>query len=145
MTLREPALELVEALGGLRPGRALDVACGPGRHAFWLAERGWQVTAVDRTPESIPGVEVITADLERGVFTIEPNSWDLIVCWLYWQPDLLPQIAAGVRPGGTAAIAGKTNGRFAVSLQQLRAGFIGWSEVASGESEVRAFLIVRRD
>jgi SAM-dependent methyltransferase len=34
-------------LAGLRPGRALDLACGEGRNALWLAERGWDVTAVD--------------------------------------------------------------------------------------------------
>jgi SAM-dependent methyltransferase len=34
-------------LAGLRPGRALDLACGEGRNALWLADRGWQVTAVD--------------------------------------------------------------------------------------------------
>lgn len=31
----------------LRPGRALDLACGEGRNALWLAHRGWQVTGVD--------------------------------------------------------------------------------------------------
>ena len=34
-------------LAPLSPGRALDVACGEGRNALWLAERGWAVTAVD--------------------------------------------------------------------------------------------------
>ena len=38
---------LVEEVVGLAPGRALDLACGEGRNALWLAERGWQVTAVD--------------------------------------------------------------------------------------------------
>lgn len=38
----------VEAeLAGLAPGRALDLACGEGRNALWLAGRGWRVTAVD--------------------------------------------------------------------------------------------------
>src|SRR5690242_10217857 len=37
--------ELAEA--GLSPGRALDVACGEGRNAIWLAAQGWQVTAAD--------------------------------------------------------------------------------------------------
>ena len=32
---------------GLTPGRALDVACGEGRNAVWLAEQGWQATGVD--------------------------------------------------------------------------------------------------
>src|ERR1700712_1041252 len=34
-------------LAALPPGRALDLACGEGRNALWLADRGWQVTAVD--------------------------------------------------------------------------------------------------
>lgn len=34
-------------LADLRPGQAVDLACGEGRNALWLAERGWQVTAVD--------------------------------------------------------------------------------------------------
>lgn len=42
-----PDPTLVEVAAGLRPGRALDVAAGRGRHALWLAAHGWQVTAVD--------------------------------------------------------------------------------------------------
>lgn len=144
MRHQDPAPELIGALAGLRPGRALDIACGAGRHARWLAAHGWQVTAVDRDVDDIADIEVVRADLECGEFTIEAGAWDLIVCWLYWQPDLLPMIAGGVRPGGVVAMAGKTTGRFAVSLEQLRAGFTGWREMASGESELRAFLIVRR-
>ena len=84
------------------------------------------------------------ADLERHEFLIEPDSWDLIVCWLYWQADLLPDIARGVRPGGIAALAGKTTGRFATSLAQYRAALPDWLELASGEDALCAFLIVRR-
>jgi SAM-dependent methyltransferase len=43
----EPNRFLVAEVGDLSPGRALDVACGEGRNAIWLAERGWQVTGVD--------------------------------------------------------------------------------------------------
>jgi 2-polyprenyl-3-methyl-5-hydroxy-6-metoxy-1,4-benzoquinol methylase len=55
------------------PGRALDLACGSGRHSRWLAERGWQVTGIDREQ----------ADLEAHEYRVEPGAWDLIVCWLY--------------------------------------------------------------
>ena len=34
-------------LADLAPGRALDLACGEGRNALWLAARGWQVSAID--------------------------------------------------------------------------------------------------
>jgi 2-polyprenyl-3-methyl-5-hydroxy-6-metoxy-1,4-benzoquinol methylase len=131
------------------PGRALDLACGAGRHARWLAAHGWDVTAVDiaiepADIEHVAGVRCVQADLERHQFAIEPGAWDLIVCWLYWQADLLPDITAGVRPGGIAALAGKTSGRFATSLAQFGAAFSEWTELASGEDAVRTFLIVRR-
>ena len=45
--LREPSSTVVDAVGALPPGRAVDLAAGPGRHARWLAARGWSVTAVD--------------------------------------------------------------------------------------------------
>ena len=43
----EPNRFLVAETDGLPPGRALDLACGEGRNAVWLAERGWEVTGVD--------------------------------------------------------------------------------------------------
>jgi SAM-dependent methyltransferase len=142
----EPAPELSLALESLPPGRALDLACGSGRHARWLAARGWDVTAVDVdiNIESLPGVRCVKADLELKQFFIEPNAWDLIVCWLYWQSDLLRDIAAGLRAGGIVALAGKTSGRFATSLAQFREAFPEWEELTSGEDAIRAFLIVRR-
>jgi len=138
---READPILTSALAELTAGAALDLACGGGRHAEWLAARGWRVTAVDQTPVEIPGVRFMQADLERGEFTIEPNSWDAIVCWLYWQADLLPAIARGVRRGGIVARSGKTSGRFATSLANYRAAFAGWEEIVSGEDEVRAYFI----
>jgi SAM-dependent methyltransferase len=42
-----PNAVVAELLGPLPPGRAVDLGAGEGRHALWLAERGWQVIAVD--------------------------------------------------------------------------------------------------
>lgn len=95
----------------LRPGRALDVACGLGRHALYLANLGWQVTAVDsssiaierlqkRAIESGVEIDARVADLETGEFLIEPESYDLVVNCCYLQRNLLPAIKAGVCPGG---------------------------------------------
>jgi SAM-dependent methyltransferase len=139
-----PAPDLIRVLESINPGRALDVACGSGRHARWLAEHGWDVTAVDRDIEPMEGVRCVLADLERHEFLFAPDAWDLVVCWLYWQADLLPEIARGVRPGGVAALAGKTTGRFATSLARYRAAFKGWHELSSGEDALRAFMIARR-
>lgn len=84
-----PAVELTAALEGSTAGIALDLACGAGRHAIWLRDHGWRITAVDQIAPEIDGVTCVKADLERGEFRIQPNAWDLIVCWLYWQEDLV--------------------------------------------------------
>src|SRR5579872_6189035 len=82
---------VVEAARSLPPGRALDLACGTGRNALWLAQHGWSVTAVDGSPAAIEilrerasGLPVATkvADLEDPGFAIEPASYDLIaICY----------------------------------------------------------------
>src|SRR5262245_66612173 len=74
----------------LSSGRALDIACGTGRHALWLAERGWRVTAVDSSPTAVQilqehgreravHIDVRIADLERHEFTIARESYALVV------------------------------------------------------------------
>jgi SAM-dependent methyltransferase len=126
-------------------GQALDLACGSGRHALWLARQGWQVTAVDIAIQPISGVTCVQADLEAHQYQIEPDSWDLIVCWLYWQADLMPEIARGVRQGGIVGLAGKSSGRFATSLANYRAAFPGWKELSTGEDGFKVFFIARRE
>jgi SAM-dependent methyltransferase len=142
--MTSPAIEITTALNGITPGRALDLACGAGRHAVWLLDRGWRVTAVDLAIEPIEGVTCLQADLEQGAFPIEPGAWDLVVCWLYWQENMLPSIAQGVRPGGIVALAGKTSGRFATSLSHYRKAFPGWEELSSGEDDRRTHFIAHR-
>src|SRR5690349_6278647 len=56
---------LVSEAGGLPPGRALDLACGEGRNAIWLAEQGFDVTGVDFSDVALDRAVRISA--ERGV------------------------------------------------------------------------------
>src|SRR5579863_3577259 len=83
---------VLEAARSLPPGRALDLACGTGRNALWLAQHGWSVTAVDGSPAAIEilrqragGLPIAAqiADLENGAFTIEPARYDLIAICYY--------------------------------------------------------------
>lgn len=133
---------LLEILSRMSPAKALDLACGSGRHSLWLRERGWQVTPVDLVPS--PHLDIVVNDLETLTFKCGVNAWDLILCWLYWQPSLLPHIAAAVKPGGVAALAGKTSGRFATSIEAYRAAFPGWMELSSGMEEDRCWVILRK-
>ena len=48
-------------------GRALDLACGEGRHALWLATRGWQTTGVDFSPVAIDKARRVAAQAPRSV------------------------------------------------------------------------------
>jgi SAM-dependent methyltransferase len=128
----EPTPLLVETARKLTPGRALDLACGQGRNAIWLAEHGWQVTAVDRSPITIPTVDTHVADLEKHEFPIAEDSWDLIVVCLYLQRDLFESIKRGLKPGGVALVIvhmvepGHEQSRFSVQPGELRKYFEGW-------------------
>ena len=113
---RTPLDVVVRAAGALEPGRALDLACGTGRHALYLAQRGWRVTALDASAVAIGilreraqalGVEVDArvADLEAPEFEIEPAAYDLICDCCYLQRDLFPKMRSGVRAGGVIVAA----------------------------------------
>jgi tellurite methyltransferase len=106
-----PTPLLVETAARLAPGKALDLACGAGRNALWLAEHGWEVTAVDgaaaaieilRTRATERGLKIntIVADLEKDEFEIEPSRWDLIAMCYYLQRNLFEPAKRGVAPGG---------------------------------------------
>lgn len=94
-----------------RAGRALDVACGRGRHALFLAERGLAVRAVDRDPAAIVALReaaaarglAVTAeviDLEQGSGDLGREDCDLIVVVHYLHRPLFPALVRAVAPGG---------------------------------------------
>jgi SAM-dependent methyltransferase len=111
---------LVAEVGGLEPGRALDLACGEGRNAVWLAEQGWKVVGVDYSDVALTkaaglaaerGVAVELVDADLHTYEPEARGHDL-VCVLYLQlpaPDrrhVLLRAADAVAPGGTFLLVG---------------------------------------
>ena len=58
---------LPELVAGLPVGRALDLACGEGRNAVWLAQQGWSVTAVDFSPVGVAKGQRLAADSDVDV------------------------------------------------------------------------------
>jgi SAM-dependent methyltransferase len=111
---------LVAEAASLEPGRALDLACGEGRNAVWLAELGWRVTAVDFSPVAIDkararaaregrDVEFVCADLLE--YEPEPSAFDLVlVLYLQLPADerrrVLSRAAAALAPDGTFLLVG---------------------------------------
>lgn len=92
-------------------GRALDVACGRGRHALWLAEHGSSVLAVDRDPGAIRALQAdatarglpiiaVVRDLESGESSLGSEAFDTIVVVHYLHRPLFPALIDALRPGG---------------------------------------------
>jgi SAM-dependent methyltransferase len=66
LSLDGPSAWVVRWAPLITQGPVLDLACGAGRHARFFKDKGFDVVAVDREPQSIPGVNFIRADLEDG-------------------------------------------------------------------------------
>ena len=86
--------------------RVLDLACGRGRHARWLAARGYRVDAVDRDAEAVaalagvPGVTAHCADLENGSWPFKAGAYAGVVVTNYLHRPLLPTLVCALAPGG---------------------------------------------
>ena len=82
--------------------RVLDVACGQGRHARWLAGHGFEVWAVDRdVPAELSGGIVFTqADIESGPWPYGGQQFDGVLVTNYLHRPLFPALLAAVPPGG---------------------------------------------
>lgn len=84
----DPDERMVELVAPLAPGRAIDLGCGTGRNALWLARQGWHVTGVDGssvglemalTSAAAAGVDLMTVEAELTNYVPTPGSFDLVV------------------------------------------------------------------
>ncbi|MER7170162.1 class I SAM-dependent methyltransferase [Streptomyces mesophilus] len=115
-----PNLELVEETESLTPGRALDLGCGEGGDAIWLAKQGWRVTASDvsavaleraaRHAEEAGVAERIDFQRHDLASSFPSGSFDLISAHFLQSLIALPRdailrtAAAAVAPGGTLLV-----------------------------------------
>lgn len=113
---------VVDVTADLPAGRALDLAAGEGRNAIWLAERGWQATAVDFSAVALERARRIAAErlgthadrlttlhADLTTFTPEPQAYDLaLVVYLQIAADqratALRAAAGAVAPGGVLLV-----------------------------------------
>lgn len=129
-------------------GRVLDLACGTGRHACFLAGLGMSVLAIDRDAavlaalRGVPGVTTAVVDLEQGGAPIPPERFAGIVVTHYLHRPLLPMILAALAPDGallyeTFATGQERHGRPANPDYLLRPGEL--LQVCCGPLRVVAF------
>lgn len=117
----EPNRFLAEELRDLRPrGRALDLACGEGRNAIWLAKLGWAVTAVDYSDVALQRARRLAADqhvtvdwIEADVtsFVLPAAAFDLVAIAYLHVPGtsrraVLTRAAPALRVGGILFMIG---------------------------------------
>jgi len=111
---------LVEAAEALRPSAALDLGCGAGGDTIWLAERGWQVTAVDISKTAVERVRAradelgfggrVTAEAHDLARSFPNGIFDLVSAQYFHTPFVLPRArvlrtaAQALRPGGLLLI-----------------------------------------
>lgn len=116
----DPNRFLVAEVSDLPAGRALDLACGEGRNAVWLAERGWRVTGVDYSSVAIAKARTRAAPLDDAVELVcadlldyrpEPGAYDLVLVLYLQIPEeerrlVLSRAAAALAPAGTFLLVG---------------------------------------
>ena len=114
---QNPSTVLVEAVEGVKPGRALDVAMGQGRNALFLAQRGWSVTGFDISNEGLnqaranakkAGVSLSAQQSTIDDFNYGEAQWDLIA--LIYVPNIahegaaMTRLSGALKPGGLLVI-----------------------------------------
>jgi SAM-dependent methyltransferase len=104
-----PTRLLAEWLPRLPTGRALDLGCGAGRNALYLAQHGYQVDALDisavgleRARQRAEELDVAVTWIQRDLETAElgDDQYDLIVVIRYLNRVLIPRLADALKPGG---------------------------------------------
>lgn len=147
---------------GLFPSEefALEIACGRGRGAVWLAKRGMTVLAVDVSLVAVglagelakhSGVasrcQFKAHDLDQGLPNTEQA--DLLFCHLYRDPQLDQPIIKRLAPGGLLAMAclsevGAGAGEFRIPAGSLRQAFGSLEVLDENEGEGMARILVRK-
>lgn len=151
--------EVLEAAKVIKPGKTLDLGCGNGRNALYLAANGFDVTAWDKNPASINNLESIRH--EEGLENLQSAIKDLnalsfegeydfilsTVVMMFLQPETIPGLIANMQrctqPGGFNLIVAAMDTEdypctvgfpFAFKPDELRHYYAGWNLLKYNEN-----------
>ncbi len=153
--------------------RALDVACGDGRNAAYLARLGFAVDAVDVSDVAVQAIQVAAADLGLAVHArrmdlaevgLPAEAYDVIVQTYFLERGLFRALEEALAPGGIliaetfvradpAELGGRVDPRFLLEPGELAATFTGLRVLRyqehvskrSGRQRAVASLAARRE
>lgn len=152
----------VDLLAG---GLALDLACGRGQNALWLAAQGYTVLGVDGSRVALTSAreEAVRRDLQRSILFVQadldvwrppPAAFDVVAVFRYLDRDLFPHLRRALRAGGLLFYATRHRGvlrwrpdatqKFLLERGELPAYFAGWEIVHEAEGAKNAFLVTRK-
>lgn len=141
-------------------GQAVDIACGQGTAAVWLARRGLEVRGFDVSPVAVEQARELAAhsgvgdrchfevvDLDRGLPGGPPA--DVVYCARFRDRRLDVPMIERLAPGGLLAVTalsqvGATAGRFRAAPGELLVAFADLEVIADGEEQGLAWLLARR-
>jgi hypothetical protein len=140
----EPSSLLVRFVKELTPGTALDLGCGSGRNAIWLAHHGWSVIGLDSAPTAVAiargaGIDTRLFDLESGdPLPFDDHSFDLVCSIRFLHRPLFAEAGRLLRKGGIFVGEFRKKPPYDISEGELRTLFAGWTVLHAGDSKIVA-------
>ena len=147
----------------LGSGEALDLACGLGQNAIWLAERGYHVTGMDISPLALERahgeaqerglkIEFVAVDFDH--FSLAQMAYDMVTVFRFLDRRLFPAIEEALRPGGwlfyeTFNVKRLNSGKamqrdFLLEADELAAAFARLEVVEANDDDEMSYFVGRR-
>lgn len=150
----EPDALLAEALRHAPgKGRAIDLACGRGRHAIALAKAGYDVEAVDISPaalsaarEAARGLEILWRAADLDEFSLPEATYAVVCCIDFSDRTLAPRMIDSLAPGGVLVFATcpRERSRFSPPPGEILGWFDGLEVLVHREDERRIEFVGRK-
>ena len=150
----EPDALLTEALQHAPArGRAIDLACGRGRHAIALARAGYDVEAVDISPaalsaarEQAQGLEILWHAADLDEFRLPESAFAVVCCINFSDRALAARMVASLAPGGVLVFATcpQEQSRFSPPPGEVTAWFASLEALVHREDERRIEFVGRK-